>query len=854
MKKTLLFIACVILSVHCTKFDEQFENTTSETALMTRSTEEEVDINPYSLATAQAALNEITDEVGMDRIKLRATDLYVRFLPKDSVEMALLSDSMDIPLFPYPLDRELTDEEVETYSTDITNTYGFPWQYTKVPLDYEFPEGIIYEFLDSVYVQVSSDNYMGPHSAESNQLSEGLWEMVFDRAYGKDTEPATRATTDFEKRWAPEATVRYVDDLTGKTIPLAGVRVRVHHLLHIDIKYTDANGSTGPFERFKSNNVRYNIFWESPYWDIRDGNFLQAKTRGPKYRAAWDVVIQGDTEDAMYAAIHRGCQAFFNDNPYGITEPAKAFHKVKLGAHFSKKGPANGIYTSFWNGPWPDIRIYRNTKYGRRKRWEMTSTTMHELTHASHHRAVINKSGSNQIEDYMTAEEKLVESWATGVQFAMMKWMYPDVPASEYRRYYDDTYTGVVEGLLSQGMTLKQIENTVVGNRFWWGWRRDVKNTGQIDPVIVDQLFDYPSAHNWAVDFDNLILGTAQAYTDMDIVYNIPYSYSSSEANIIPNGIAVQEWTVSSDIAEIKNSNSQSITLRFNATGTVTLTAKLSMLGGATYETSKTITITQPVTMVGNSTPGTGEPVTYQLDGYEGTINAWEFTGLNNRDYWIVATTDNSITVIFRKPCSTTLKAKYQSNVMASKQLTIPDGPTLDPYMAFKTNVHPPDIWLRNTADLSNVTSVTQNGLRYREPLDAPTHFMAYSTMPDPSHPLYSKLVQYHEINFYGRYAYDTWIYDGFSTTGNTFWIFSEQLPGTVPIYLVEDSRVDDRNLVWKTSRLTQENVLSRVTVTSWYWNWLGTKKKDNRDWDETKNWGIKGYAYPVPAQRLGLY
>ncbi len=637
--------------------------------------------------------------------------------------------------------------------------------------------------------------------------------------------------------------------MTGKTIPLAGVRVRVHHLLHIDIKYTDVNGSTGPFEKFRSNNVRYNIFWESPYWDIRDGNFFQAKTGGPKYRAAWDVVIQGDTEDAMYAAIHRGCQAMFNDNPFDITQPVKISHKVKLGAHFSKNKTFNGRYTSIWNGPWPDIRIYRKVDGRIRKRSEITSTTMHELAHVSHHQAVIDLRGSNQIEDFMLAENKLAESWATGVQNAMMKWMYPDVPVSETRRLYDSEYTGVVEGLLNQGMTLKQIESTVVGNRFWWGWRRDVKNTGLIDPVIVDQLFDYPSVSYWAADFDNLILGTAQAYTDMDIAYSIPPVLT------IPSGITVQEWKVSSDIAEIKSSNSRSVTLRFNETGTVTLTAKLSMLGGVTYETSKTITITQPVTMVGSSTPGTGEAVTYQLDGYEGTISTWEFTGLNNSDYWIVSTTDNTVTVVFRKPITTTLKAKYQSNVMASMQITVPDGPALTPYMAFKTNVHPPDIWLRNTADLSNVTSLTQNGLRYREPLDAPTHFMAYPTRPASTHPYYSKLVEIHEMNYYnGKYAYDWWVYDGFSGTGNSFWIFSEQVPGTVPIYIVEDSRVDDKNLVWKTSRLTQENVLSRVTVTSWYWNWLGTKKKDNRDWDETKNWGVKGYAYPVPAQRLGLY
>ena len=81
MKKILLFIVVIILSVHCTKFDEIFVSPELATEDLVQTVEDTTAlINPYSLATAQAALNEITDEVGMDRIKFKSNRLIRPFL------------------------------------------------------------------------------------------------------------------------------------------------------------------------------------------------------------------------------------------------------------------------------------------------------------------------------------------------------------------------------------------------------------------------------------------------------------------------------------------------------------------------------------------------------------------------------------------------------------------------------------------------------------------------------------------------------------------------------------------------------------------------------------------------------
>lgn len=97
----------------------------------------------------------------------------------------------------------------------------------------------------------------------------------------------------------------------------------------------------------------------------------------------------------------------------------------------------------------------------------------------------------------------------------------------------------------------------------------------------------------------------------------------------------------------------------------------------------------------------------------------------------------------------------------------------------------------------------------------------------------------------HGKYAYDQRTYPEFSQYGIKAWVFSSQRPGTVPLYLIEDSQYKDKKMVYTISYLTQENLGAWRKVSSWYWNWLGTRKKGDRNWTERKNFGVMGYVYP---------
>lgn len=67
-------------------------------------------------------------------LNIEATHLYVRFLPKDSVELKTLIRDTTLTLFPFPLDYELTEGERYIDSTLIGN--DFTWLYTRVPIGY----------------------------------------------------------------------------------------------------------------------------------------------------------------------------------------------------------------------------------------------------------------------------------------------------------------------------------------------------------------------------------------------------------------------------------------------------------------------------------------------------------------------------------------------------------------------------------------------------------------------------------------------------------------------------------------------------------------------------------------------
>ena len=128
--------------------------------------------NPYSVANMQRALDTILKEVkkvesyqaksfqqSAEQIEIKKTDLYVRFLPKDSLELNLLETDSTLVLFDHPLDYEI-EHEGEYYHDPEIPEDQISWQYSVVKPNYVFPV-VRYEVLSDLFIPVKIATYTG---------------------------------------------------------------------------------------------------------------------------------------------------------------------------------------------------------------------------------------------------------------------------------------------------------------------------------------------------------------------------------------------------------------------------------------------------------------------------------------------------------------------------------------------------------------------------------------------------------------------------------------------------------------------------------------------------------------------
>ncbi len=217
--------------------------------------------NPYSVSNMRKALSEIQKN-GLSKAALdyeiSANTLYIRFLPKDTAEMnALLADTT-IELFDRPMDYEIASEGEYYHDPELPDSV-FTWQYTSVPINYQFPN-IQYEILDSCFVPDDIPE------EETNSLSkaklDNIGELLEKTAYiltGNENmldHSLTKA-----KRGRPHGrfTIREADSAFHG---LYNVKVRVYNLIRWDHTFTDKNGYYSMSKRYLTK-VHYSIIFNT---------------------------------------------------------------------------------------------------------------------------------------------------------------------------------------------------------------------------------------------------------------------------------------------------------------------------------------------------------------------------------------------------------------------------------------------------------------------------------------------------------------------------------------------------------------------------------------------------------------
>lgn len=131
--------------------------------------------NPYSvenmllaLDTLRAYANAVGDEElqsnagiragTLETLSINTTDLYVRFLPQDSIGYAALKSDSTLELFNYPLDYEIVQAGDYYYDPTVGDNV-YTWLYAVVKPCYQPPQGVVYEVPEELFIIENSEGY-----------------------------------------------------------------------------------------------------------------------------------------------------------------------------------------------------------------------------------------------------------------------------------------------------------------------------------------------------------------------------------------------------------------------------------------------------------------------------------------------------------------------------------------------------------------------------------------------------------------------------------------------------------------------------------------------------------------------
>ena len=175
--------------------------------------------DPYTVENMQEAVASLYP-TRAGGVSIKATDLYVRFLPKTEEEYALLL-SKGLKLTDHPVDYRIVKEGDYYHDPEISEN-AITWQYAVVSKDFEFPAGIRSEILDECYL---SEN--DPVTRAESGID---WDAVEAEAYrltgNADLYPATRGDEEAAAFPAGRITVEDPDAFGGKPYGLAGVQLQ----------------------------------------------------------------------------------------------------------------------------------------------------------------------------------------------------------------------------------------------------------------------------------------------------------------------------------------------------------------------------------------------------------------------------------------------------------------------------------------------------------------------------------------------------------------------------------------------------------------------------------------------------
>lgn len=353
--------------------------------------------NPYKTENMRMALSNLYPTKA-DRVDLKTTDLYVRFLPADDKEYDIL-ESMGVLLVDHPLDYDIVVEGDWYHDPDVPEN-EMTWQYAVVAPDFEFP-AVRYEIIDECYI---SEHDAGTRSDDSID-----WEAVEREAYvltGNADRILPANETKASGKMAPSGRITIIDEHAngGKPYGVAGVRVSCNSFVKFDQCHTDRDGYYSMSKTFSSE-LRYRlVFTNEKGFSIGFNLVLlpaSVSTLGKAGPEGINMTVTKDSEEKLFrrCVVNNAAYDYYercSSADLDITPPPAdlriwLFHSLGAssavmmhhGTFIGNDLIASylGSYVSVLEYFAPDVTLGMDGKEEYRR---IYATTCHEMAHASH--------------------------------------------------------------------------------------------------------------------------------------------------------------------------------------------------------------------------------------------------------------------------------------------------------------------------------------------------------------------------------------------------------------------------------------------------------------------------------------
>lgn len=467
--------------------------------------------NPYTVENMLKAYDNLFPSSvtrSNERSKIKTTHLYVRFKPATEKDIYILEEKRGLDLWDKPLDREYPKERPGGYHDPSIAKGEITWQYTVVPADYGFEDGISHEIIDELYLQ---DLEEGPEVRSRETFPELMWIDIQNESFrltGNEEDIIDKGFVVIRgSKWYPDGYFFYEDNSGFGKEPAEGLRVKVRSWFKSSSLIVASNGYFKSNKGFTNDNITVEVKYERHDWDIRSGSYGQAYSgEYDLYRSYPRQIYFTQSAERInwyYANIHIGANDYFTKhNSYGLRYPYHKTNHTMSRLHIGAKDKSGRAHFFDFNNIWLAAELvmyYKNTLGDVNESRELYTQVTHELAHAAHWEY----SGTQDINwAFTNIGKRYTESWAQCVGWYISKARYGDddgwfenqqTRSLTYIKMPNHVYTPLAIDMIDarnqsqenssrpndqvSGYSLYQLEQALPGNlESWYGWRNNIKS------------------------------------------------------------------------------------------------------------------------------------------------------------------------------------------------------------------------------------------------------------------------------------------------------------------------------------------------------------------------------------------